>query len=214
MEVLHLERKGAGARCASAWSESDADVVGYMDVDLSTDLSALPELLLPLLTLRADVAIGSRLLPASEVTRGAKRELISRSYNLLLRLALASTVADAQCGFKAVRRELLPALLELVEDESWFFDTELLYQAQRAASIHEVPVRWVDDPDSRVDIITTARDDLRGIRRLRASARADRREAQRAAREETERAAQRASARSQLTVARAISNAFAHEPIH
>jgi hypothetical protein len=139
-----------------------------MDVDLSTELSALPSLLVPLLQGRADVAIGTRLAPGSDVTRGIKRELISRAYNILLHASLGVGFSDAQCGFKAARRETLVPLLQRVEDDAWFFDTELLYEAERSKlSIHEVPVRWVDDPDSRVAILATAREDLRGIRRLR-----------------------------------------------
>jgi glycosyltransferase involved in cell wall biosynthesis len=168
VEVLHLKRKGRGRALRAAWTRSDADVVAYMDVDLSTELSALPSLLVPLLQGRADVAIGSRLAPGAEVTRGLKRELISRSYNILLRASLGVHFSDAQCGFKAARRELVPTLLERVVDDEWFFDTELLYNAERCKlAIHEVPVRWVDDPDSRVQIVATARQDLRGIRRLR-----------------------------------------------
>ena len=170
--VVHLERKGRGRALRAAWSASDADVLAYMDVDLSTDLAALGDLLVPLLEGRGDIAIGSRLLPASEVTRSLKRELISRSYNLLLRLALDVGFADAQCGFKAGRREAIQALLDEVHDERWFFDTELLFRAQRARlAIREVPVRWVEDPDSRVDILATAAEDLRGIHRLRAAGR-------------------------------------------
>jgi glycosyltransferase involved in cell wall biosynthesis len=172
--VLRLERKGRGRALRAAWSQSEADVVAYMDVDLSTELSALPSLLLPLLQCRADLAIGTRLAAGAEVTRGLKRELISRSYNVLLHGALGVGFSDAQCGFKAVRRELVGPLLERVEDENWFFDTELLYQAERSRlAIHEVPVRWVDDADSRVQIVATAREDLRGIRRLRRAAKRD-----------------------------------------
>jgi glycosyltransferase involved in cell wall biosynthesis len=168
VEMLHLEQKGRGRALRAAWARSEADVVGYMDVDLSTELSALPSLLVPLLQGRADVAIGSRLASGAQVTRGIKRELISRAYNVILRARLGVGFSDAQCGFKAARREALVQLLGRVEDDSWFFDTELLYQAERCKlSIHEVPVRWVDDPDSRVDIVATAREDLRGIRRLR-----------------------------------------------
>jgi glycosyltransferase involved in cell wall biosynthesis len=175
VRTLHLERKGRGRALRAAWSASEADVVAYMDVDLSTDLSALGELLEPLLAGRGDIAIGSRLAPGAQVTRGLKRELISRSYNMLLRVLLDAGFSDAQCGFKAGRREVIQALLEEVEDEAWFFDTELLHAAQRAKlSIHEVPVRWVDDPDSRVKILTTAREDLRGVMRLRTAARAAR----------------------------------------
>jgi glycosyltransferase involved in cell wall biosynthesis len=168
VQVLHLERKGRGRALRAAWSVSKADVVAYMDVDLSTDLAALGELLAPLLECRADLAIGSRLTPGAEITRGIKRELISRSYNALLQTLLGAGFSDAQCGFKAGRREAIQALLKEVEDNEWFFDTELLYRAQRnRLAIHEVPVRWVDDPDSRVEIIATAREDLQGIMRLR-----------------------------------------------
>jgi glycosyltransferase involved in cell wall biosynthesis len=168
VEVIHLDLKGRGRALRAAWTQSEAEVVGYMDVDLSTELSALPSLLVPLLQGRADLAIGSRLAPGSEVTRGLERELISRAYNILLRVGLGVGFSDAQCGFKAARREAIAPLLGRVEDNSWFFDTELLYRAERSKlSIHEIPVRWVDDPDSRVDIVATAREDLRGIRRLR-----------------------------------------------
>jgi glycosyltransferase involved in cell wall biosynthesis len=168
VRVLRLERKGRGRALRVAWSRSDAEVVAYMDVDLSTDLAALAALLIPLLEGRADVAIGSRLAAGAQVTRGIKRELISRSYNLLLRALLGVGFSDAQCGFKAARREIVRALLAEVEDDGWFFDTELLYRAEQSGlAIYEVPVRWVDDPDSRVAILATARADLEGIRRLR-----------------------------------------------
>jgi glycosyltransferase involved in cell wall biosynthesis len=168
VEVIHLDRKGRGGALREAWTASRADVVAYMDVDLSTDLACLPALVVPLVRGEGDVAIGSRLAPGSKVARGFKRELISRAYNVLLRVGLGVTFSDAQCGFKAARREVVLDLLGDVIDGEWFFDTELLYRAQRARySVHEVPVRWVEDPDSRVDIVATALADLRGIWRLR-----------------------------------------------
>ncbi len=172
VEVLHLDLKGRGNALRAAWSASRAEVVGYMDIDLSTDLHCLPELVLPLLENRSDVAIGSRLAPGAQVTRGLKRETISRCYNILLRSLLGLGISDAQCGFKAARREAIAPLLGEVRDDGWFFDTELLYLARRnRLAIHEVPVRWVDDPDSRVAILHTALEDLRGIARLRREAR-------------------------------------------
>ena len=168
VHALHLAEKGRGRALRTAWLASEADVVAYMDVDLSTDLQALPHLLGPLLAGTADVAIGTRLAPGAEVTRGVKREVVSRAYNILLRLLLDVSFSDAQCGFKAARRAAVTPLLERVKDDGWFFDTELLYLAQRGKlSIHEVPVRWVEDTDSRVAILHTALEDLRGIRRLR-----------------------------------------------
>jgi putative flippase GtrA len=167
---LRLERKGRGRALRSAWAASGAEVVCYMDVDLSTDLRALLPLVAPLLSGHSDLAIGTRLARSARVVRGPRRELISRAYNLLLRTALRARFSDAQCGFKAVRREALDGLLGAVKDDAWFFDTELLVLAQRRGlRIHEVPVDWVDDPDSRVDVVRTAAADLRGVARLIAS---------------------------------------------
>ncbi|MEV4659707.1 glycosyltransferase [Micromonospora sp. NPDC049301] len=165
--VRHLDAKGRGRALSAAWSASSAPVLAYMDVDLSTDLAALLPLVAPLISGHSDLAIGTRLARTSRVVRGAKREVISRAYNLLLRGALAARFSDAQCGFKAIRADVAGGLLPLVRDTGWFFDTELLVLAQRAGlRIHEVPVDWVDDPDSRVDIVATALADLRGMGRL------------------------------------------------
>ncbi|HVX46174.1 MAG TPA: bifunctional glycosyltransferase family 2/GtrA family protein [Mycobacteriales bacterium] len=167
VRAQHLTEKGRGRALHSAWSTSDAAVLAYMDVDLSTDLAALLPLVAPLISGHSDVAIGSRLARNATVVRGMKREIISRSYNLLLRGTLAARFSDAQCGFKAIRRDVARQLLPHVRDTGWFFDTELLVLAERAAlRIHEVPVDWVDDADSRVDIVSTAWADLRGIARL------------------------------------------------
>jgi putative flippase GtrA len=142
-------------------------VVAYMDVDLSTDLRGLLPLIAPLLSGHSEIAIGSRLAPGAKVTRGPKREFISRSYNRILHAVLRARFTDAQCGFKAVRADVLPELLASTRDESWFFDTELLILAQRRGMrIYEVPVDWTDDPDSRVDVVATAIEDLRGVWRL------------------------------------------------
>jgi putative flippase GtrA len=167
VQGVHLEAKGRGRALRAAWTASPAPVVAYMDVDLSTDLDALLPLVAPLVSGHSDVAIGTRLAAASRIVRGPKREAISRSYNLLLRATLHNGFSDAQCGFKAVRTDVARALLPLVEDQGWFFDTELLVLAEaNGLRIHEVPVDWVDDPDSRVDVVSTARDDLLGIWRM------------------------------------------------
>ncbi|MGZ4617585.1 MAG: glycosyltransferase [Frankiaceae bacterium] len=167
VHAVHLDEKGRGRALRTVWSASDAVVLAYMDVDLSTDLAALLPLVAPLLSGHSDVAIGSRLARSSRVVRGPRREFISRSYNVLLRTTLRARFSDAQCGFKAIRADCARRLLPLVEDPGWFFDTELLVLAERAGlRIHEVPVDWVDDPDSRVDVLATALDDLRGVARL------------------------------------------------
>jgi putative flippase GtrA len=174
VNALHLDQKGRGRALREAWTRSAARVVAYMDVDLSTDLDALLPLVAPLVTGHSDVAIGTRLAPGSRVVRGPKREAISRAYNLLLKTTLRSGFSDAQCGFKAVRTDVARALLPSVEDQGWFFDTELLVVAERAGlRIHEVPVDWVDDSDSRVEVVDTALADLRGIWRMVRHARRD-----------------------------------------
>jgi glycosyltransferase involved in cell wall biosynthesis len=167
VRAVHMDQPGRGRALRAIWSESDAEVLAYMDVDLSTDLNALLPLVAPLLSGHSDLAIGTRLARGSRVIRGPKRELISRGYNLLLRTLMGAGFSDAQCGFKAIRRDQARALLPLTKDTGWFFDTELLVLAERAGlRIHEVPVDWVDDLDSRVDIIATALADLRGMARL------------------------------------------------
>ncbi|MGV0745571.1 glycosyltransferase [Mycolicibacterium sp. XJ870] len=167
VRVVRLEEKGRGRALHAVWSTSDAPVLAYMDVDLSTDLTALAPLVAPLISGHSDLAIGTRLGRGSRVIRGAKREFLSRCYNFILKSTLAARFSDAQCGFKAIRADVAERLLPHVTDTGWFFDTELLVLAERSGlRIHEVPVDWVDDPDSRVDIVATATADLKGIGRL------------------------------------------------
>ncbi|UKY51587.1 bifunctional glycosyltransferase family 2/GtrA family protein [Streptomyces inhibens] len=165
--AVRLEQKGRGRALRTVWSLSEAPVLAYMDVDLSTDLNALLPLVAPLISGHSDLAIGSRLSRSARVVRGPKREFISRTYNLILRGSLAARFSDAQCGFKAIRGDVAERLLPMVEDTGWFFDTEMLVLAERAGlRIHEVPVDWVDDPHSTVRIVRTATDDLKGVWRV------------------------------------------------
>src|ERR1700691_2182249 len=168
VRAVHLDRKGRGFALRHVWGSSDADIVAYMDADLSTGLDAFLPLIAPLLSGHSDLAVGNRLAHDATVVRSAKREIISRAYNLLLRAVLSARFADAQCGFKAGRTEVIRALLPDVRDNAWFFDTELLICAhRRGLRIYQVPVAWTEDPDSKVDIVGTALADLRGVVRLR-----------------------------------------------
>jgi putative flippase GtrA len=162
-----LEIRGRGAALRAAWLDSPADIVAYMDVDLSTGLGALLPLIAPLASGHSEVAIGTRLAPGSRTRRSLKRELVSRCYNLLLRAGFGVGFTDAQCGFKAIRKEYAIPLLDKVEDNRWFFDTELLLLAEyNGLRVHEVPVDWVEDADSRVNVWRTAIDDLKGLVRV------------------------------------------------
>lgn len=164
---IRIPKKGRGRALKQTWMTSTADVVVYMDVDLSTDLSALLPLIAPLISGHSDIAIGTRLTRSSRVTRGPKREIISRCYNFLIRSTVGAHFSDAQCGFKAMRTDAAHKLLPLVKDNEWFFDTETLILAERAGMrIHEVPVDWTDDPNSTVDIISTATEDIKGLWRV------------------------------------------------
>ncbi|MEE8363261.1 MAG: dolichyl-phosphate beta-glucosyltransferase [Dehalococcoidia bacterium] len=169
MRVMRLEQRGRGRALKKAWLESDADVRCYMDVDLSTSLDALPPLVAAVAEDGYDIAIGSRLLRESEVVgRTLKREITSRGYSLLFRTMFMTPFRDAQCGFKAISREAAEAVLPLVRDTGWFFDTEMLIVAVRSGyRVRELPVRWEDDPDTRVKILATAAGDVKGLLRLR-----------------------------------------------
>ncbi len=172
--VIRLEERGRGRALKQAWSTSTADIVVYMDVDLSTGLESLRPLLDPLIEDRCEVSVGSRLAPGAEIARTLQREVISRGYNVLARAFLHYGVVDAQCGFKAIRADLARELIPNIQDNGWFFDTELLALAYRSgARINEVPVRWIEDHDSRVKILKTATDDLKGIWRLWSDGRRD-----------------------------------------
>jgi putative flippase GtrA len=167
VRVLHLDQKGRGRALRTAWQRSAADVVAYMDVDLSTGLDALLPLVAPLINGHSDISIGSRLAAGARTVRGPKRELISRSYNAIIRLSHGARFSDAQCGFKAARAEVIRPLLDHVKDDNWFFDTELLLLAEHnGLRVHEVPVDWVEDIDTRVRIGSTALEDIRGLIRV------------------------------------------------
>ncbi|MCG5217236.1 glycosyltransferase [Streptosporangium soli] len=167
VHASRIEVRGRGAALRAAWSESPAEIVAYMDVDLSTDLDALLPLVAPLVSGHSEIAIGSRLVRSSRVRRTAKRELISRCYNLALRVSFGIGFSDAQCGFKAVRADVVRPLLAKVQDDAWFFDTELLLLAEHnGLRVHETPVDWFEDVDSRVKVMSTAWEDVRGMVRV------------------------------------------------
>jgi len=168
-EVIYvqLELKGRGRALRKAWMESEADAVSYMDVDLSTELEAFPKLI-EALDGGYHIAVGSRLMSGSDVKRSLKREITSRGYNLLIKLMFCSGFTDAQCGFKAVRRDVVRELVPHIEDQAWFFDTELLLLAgKKGYRIKDVPVKWIEDEDTRVRIVNTAWEDIKGLLRVR-----------------------------------------------
>ena len=167
--VHRLEVRGRGRALRAVWLASDADVRCYMDVDLSTDLEALPPLVESLASGACDVAIGSRLAPGAAVTaRSLKREVLSRGYNIIIRSMFFVSFRDAQCGFKGLTRRAAEDLAPVILDNGWFFDTELLILAEKLGyRVIEIPVRWTDDPDTRVKVVRTAYEDLKGLFRLR-----------------------------------------------
>lgn len=172
LTFLHLDAQGRGGALRRAWSQTDAEFSVYMDVDLSTDLVAVPQAV-AWLREGADVVTGSRLHPQSKITRCLKREILSRGYNALVCWVLRTrSFDDAQCGFKGVRVDSVRPLLPLVNDQQWFFDTELLVLAEYAGlTVRTLPITWVEDPDSRVNIPLTIWQDLKGLARLRWTAR-------------------------------------------
>jgi glycosyltransferase involved in cell wall biosynthesis len=168
VRVVRIDQKGRGWSLQKTWLESQADIICYTDVDLSTDLEAFPRLVGALEQEGYDVATGSRLMPGAQVKRSFKREFVSRIYNLMVRLMFFSSFHDAQCGFKAIRREVAQDLVPLVENRNWFFDTELLLLALRKGyRIKEIPVKWYEDPGSTVHVTKTAVEYIEGLLRMR-----------------------------------------------
>jgi len=167
VKILHLNQKGRGRALRIAWTKSDADIVSYMDVDLSTDLSFFP-IMIDSLIQGYDVATGSRLMEGAEIKRSFKRELLSRGYNVLVRLILGVKYKDSQCGFKAVKREIVNDVVPEVRDNNWFFDSELLFRAHmKGYKVKEIPVKWIEDEDSRVRIFSTVTNYIKSIAVLR-----------------------------------------------
>ena len=167
VQVVSLAERGRGRALKQVWQNSPADILAYMDVDLSTSLDDFLPMIQPLVAGEAGVAIGSRLLKDSKTSRGLKREFISRCYNSIIKWTSRTKFSDAQCGFKAIRRDVTAKLLPKIKDNEWFFDTELLIKTERAGvPIHEQPVTWIEDTDSRVKIVKTAVDDLKGLYRV------------------------------------------------
>lgn len=168
VRVVHLDQKGRGRALKKVWTESPADILSYMDVDLSSNLYAFPPLVEALISGGFDIGIGSRLLKASTTRRSLKRETISRAYNLLVKAFFYTKFSDAQCGFKAITKKAAQELLPSIEDTGWFFDTELLVIGEKLGyRIFDLPVSWIEDLDSRVKIVRTALDDIKGLMRVR-----------------------------------------------
>ena len=168
VEYVRIEKKGRGRALKRTWLASPMDVVSYMDVDLSTGLDAFPALIAAIAEGEYDLAIGSRLAPGARVKRSLKRRVLTTAYNLLIKAMFLTRFSDAQCGFKAVSRRAAQRVLPLIEDNNWFFDTELLILAEKLGyRVKDVPVSWDEDPDTRVHIGSTIAEDLRGLLRLR-----------------------------------------------
>jgi glycosyltransferase involved in cell wall biosynthesis len=168
VRFLHLYQRGRGRALRHAWLQGNADVVCYMDVDLSTRLEHLPDLIRAIAQDGYDVATGSRLMRESRTTRSPRREIISRLYNVFIKAVLATRFSDAQCGFKAVSRKAVETIVPQIENQSWFFDTEMLVLAEKQGyRIKDIPVMWVEDDDSRVKILRTGWEDIKGVFRLR-----------------------------------------------
>ena len=167
VRVVSLAERGRGRALKQVWQNSPADILAYMDVDLSTSLDDFLPMIQPLVAGEAGVAIGSRLMKDSKTSRGMKREFISRCYNNIIKWTSRTKFSDAQCGFKAIRRDVAAKFLPKIKDNEWFFDTELLIKTERSGvPIHEQPVTWIEDTDSRVKIVKTAVDDLKGLYRV------------------------------------------------
>ena len=175
VRYLRLEQKGRGRALKHAWTTCDAEICSYMDVDLSTNLHSFPPMIDALAHRGYDIGTGSRLMKGANTRRSFKRELISRTYNLMIKALFFTRFSDAQCGFKAVTRDVINSLFPVIEDNVWFLDSELLIVGEKCGyRIFDVPVKWIEDLDTRVKIGRTALDDIKGLLRVRRNFRAGR----------------------------------------
>ncbi|HII79343.1 MAG TPA: flippase-like domain-containing protein [Methanosarcina sp.] len=153
--VKHLhsdERQGRGRALNRAFKAASGEVLCYIDVDLATDMRYLEKLIRAVSVEGYDFATGSRMMSESDAKRPFKREFASRGYNSLVRLFLHSKLYDHQCGFKAFRRDPLFELLDGIENQHWFWDTELLVRAQHGGyRVLEFPVYWRHGGSSKVN---------------------------------------------------------------
>ena len=170
VRCLRLEQKGRGGALRKSWTESNADICSYMDVDLSTNLESFPPMIDALARGGYDIGTGSRLMKGANTERSLKREVLSRTYNFMVKALFFTRFSDAQCGFKAVTRRVVDVLIPAIEDNVWFFDSELLIIGEKCGyRIFDVPVKWIEDLDTRVKIVPTAVDDIKGLLRVRRS---------------------------------------------
>lgn len=168
ISYFRLEKKGRGRAVKTVWSASPADFCAYMDLDLSTDLCHLPSLF-DALQNKYDIAVGSRLAKGAKVEgRTWLREIISRTLNFFfIRVWFHTHFTDAQCGFKAVTKNVVEKLIPYIKDNGWFFDGELLIVGEKAGyKIYEEPVHWVDNPGSTVRLYSTITGDIEVMMRL------------------------------------------------
>ena len=169
-KYIHLSERGRGRAIKTAVDKSKSEIVAYMDIDLSTDLKFLIPLIDSIYKYGYDISIGSRLSKGSKVIgRKMIREITSRSYNFIIKLFFPfSGIDDMQCGFKAFKRTRINQIINNVSNDKWFFDTEFIIMARSEnLKIDQIPVVWVDDPNTSVNILTTAIEDLIGLIKLR-----------------------------------------------
>lgn len=169
-KYIFIPQKGRGRAIKDCIKKSKADIVCYMDIDLSTDLAHFKELIDSISKKGNDISIGSRLSKKSKVVGRKKiREFTSRAYNLLIKFFFPmSGIKDMQCGFKAFSRKKILPVIDLVQNNRWFFDTELIIISRKLnLKIDQIPVKWTDDPNTSVNIISTAIEDIVGLTKLR-----------------------------------------------
>ena len=145
IKYLYSSEPGRGQALRSAFLNSTADYCAYMDIDLATDLTALPLLIKKLDKENFDLVIGSRFHQQSKIQRSILREIISRSYIFFAKLIVGTKASDLQCGFKGFNQKVIQEFVAKTKDDKWFFDSELIFLVERAKlKICEIPVNWVE----------------------------------------------------------------------
>lgn len=170
LKFRKIPERGVGLALRYSWTDAKADIVGYMDVDLATDLKHLLEVQEIFEKNEADAVNGSRLLKGSKVIgRTLKREISSRGFNAIMKFRLKNKFTDAMTGFKFFKRTIVIDLLkEVPVIPDWFVSAELLVRTEwNGHRLREIPVHWTDEPNSKVNIPKLAKQYLGHIDRLR-----------------------------------------------
>lgn len=166
IRYVTTDKKGVGRALKKAWFSSDAEFVGYMDLDLATDINCLKKIIREFSLEKYPIINGSRYLYSSKIiNRKFHRAFISRIFNIILKILFSTKITDGMIGFKFFKRDIVKTLFNNgAISDGWIFCTELLLVGEKLQiKIKEIPVIWEDDQSSKVKIINLTAEYLKAL---------------------------------------------------